>query len=122
MKLYKTNLIVQSNTTGRFLLIFKNAVWQFAFMGSGDGGQLYEAMEQTRQVVGEHVVDSVQYLSTNQPKTHSFHAWVEGEPQYAESPWPTAWHALFDFPESTHPGIEAIVRDPYFMDHIIKPI
>ena len=91
-------------------------------MGQADHGQLHDAMEQTRQALGEHTVESVQYLSTNQPKTHSFHAWVAGEPTFSESPWPTAWHALFDFPDSTHPGIDAIVRDPYFMDHIIKPL
>jgi len=114
-------MIIQSRTTGRFLLRQENNSWGFPSNMPNDYEKpiVYLAMDDCGTALGQDVQDNEWVLDYIEDPVHQiFHVWVSDEPMGQGS---YAWHSLFDFPEATDSMVAYMVNNQQFLERSLCP-
>lgn len=116
----ETALVIQSKTTGRFLLI-KNQEeeWTFAQYAEADSwSPLSEMLDRTEDLMGQRP-DQFTYVISNRSTLHLYHTWVDGEPPARGVDY--EWASLFNFPTRLHKSVDWAVESRHFLEEILSP-
>lgn len=105
----KNIMVVQSRTTGRFLLKENNGVWTWPSVVENDPAQavVYNALSELMLTMGQQDSDDWLLDYVGMPWHQLFHVWVTGEPQDVI---PVGWFHLFDFPEVVDPIVDMVLN------------
>lgn len=114
-------MVVQSRTTGRFLLKKVDDVWTFPSVIELDPSKsiVYMAMDDCGDALGQNVEENTWVLDYVPDGFHQlFHVWVSDEPLGNGE---LEWCSLFMFPETTSEMVCRVMGNRLFLENSLHP-
>lgn len=117
----KVILVLQSKTTGRFLISNHEGLWNWTSVRNNNPLEavMFNALDDVNNLIQDGLDnDNLSLEILGGTPDLLIHAWVEGEPR----PKPTAeWVSAFMFPDNCHKDIDKVFSLASFREISVRP-